>query len=160
MKKKKLIIGAVIVVVLIALFASLGGGDDSKKDSKPAATEEKKDDSVATWKTKTGQTCKVYEEAPLDYRAATIKTIEDLVPDADTTNLNSTKGWIYSEYEDGMVEMDTPEVNVNGNDYGCHIMMKFKDDSHTDYSVHYLKVGPDLLRDDGTYDKEDYAEAE
>ena len=162
--KKKIIIIAAVVVVLVAVFASLGGNDDKKSDSKPAASsdskkEDKKDDTlVTTWKTKAGQECKVYTEAPLDYRAAVIKTINELVPDANTDKLNSKEGWSFSLYDDGMAQISTPSIYLNGYEYGSTVMMKFKDDSHTDYSVHYLKVGPETYRDDGSINAEAYAE--
>lgn len=165
--KKKIIIIVAVVVVLLAIFGALGGKDDKKSDSKLAPTEEKKENKeekddtlVTTWTTKTGQECKVYTEAPLDYRAAAKKTIEDLAPDADVEKLNGKDGWSFSLYDDGMAQISTPSIYRNGYEYGSTIMMNFKDDSHTDYEVHYLKIGPDTLRDDGTFVKDDYAEAE
>ena len=110
--KKQIIIIVAVVVVLLAIFGALGGKDDKKSDNKPATTEEKKENKeekddtlVTTWTTKTGQECKVYTEAPLDYRAAAKKTIEDLAPDADVEKLNGKEGWSFSLYDDGMAQI-------------------------------------------------------
>lgn len=144
-------------ILIIALSAALLLTACGSSNSSTEKNETEKQ--ITTWTTKSGQICKVYADAPDDYKTATIKTIEQLAPGSDTDQLYS-KSWPFSLYDDGMAEISIPTVVVNGYEYGGEIMMEFTDDEHTNFSVHYLKIGPDVYRDDGTYNLDDYSEAE
>ena len=85
-------------------------------------------------------------------------TVEELVPGAEADL--SKNEWPFSQYEDGMVEVAFPVTKDDGYENGATILMKFTDDKHESYEVHYLKVGPDVYRDTGVYDSDAYSEAE
>lgn len=142
----------IILLFVVLFFKFCGHKIETEPDPDKAPTLE--------WRTKTGQLCRVYQSIPDDYRSAIIKTIETVVPDADTSALNSRDGWIFSKFDDGMTAATFPMIKVNGFEYGGYIMLKFKDDGHDDYTVPYLKIGPELYYDDGTYDSDEYTEME
>lgn len=140
----------VLTLFVVAIILTGCGGSDSSSN--------KEEEPVTTWTTKSGQTCKVFTETPNDYKTAIMATVEELVPGAEADL--SKKEWPFSQYDDGMVEVAFPVTKDDGYENGGTILMKFTDDKHESYEVHYLKVGPDVYRDTGVYDSDAYSEAE
>lgn len=114
-----------------------------------SGSEEKKADNLSyEFTTAGGLECKIYDGAPNDVTAAVMKTISEVVEDADASGMNP-KDLVYYEYSDGMLEVYFPEVIVGEYEYGGECYLEFKDDAHKEFSVHYLQIANQEYINDG-----------
>lgn len=133
---KKLICFLLVIVFVITLVACGG------------STEPAEEKAAFEFTTDGGINCKVYNGCTPSEAAAVCTAIKKLNPDANTDDVTPSD-CIIERYDDGLLGLTIPSVKVGEYDYGVVCYYEFTDDKEKNFSVHYLKVGPDELVNDG-----------
>lgn len=141
------IIGIVAGIIFVFLMILIIIGD-------------KKPEKIEELNAKNGESVSLYQGVPNDVETALFKTIREF---DDTANIKSERmEWSYQEYDDGVIVGYIPVVECYSKtyhqtyDYGCTFMMEYKDDEHSKFYVHYLKVGPNEYVHDSVWDNPKY----